>query len=1554
MEHTGRSPRRGRIVSGMAALAIAAMTTAQTNPAPQALPYTQDFSSLAHTGTAYPAGWQGWTISTLPTAAYNTAGPIADRVLIASSGASTNSGNVHNYNGKIGYLNSGSLDLTLCLALSTTGSASVQVVYDVMTIRNPYDGATNTRINELSLQYRVGNTGAWTTIAGQEYTNNTTLQTGTGVTTPQNLQTKTVTLPSACDNQAEVQVRWASRQVSGGGSRPSFSVDNVNVTGSALGNTTVAFATASSTVSEGVVTTNLTVNISDFSTTQATSVDVAITAGSAARVNNYTTQTVTFPANDGTPQNLTITVTDDAVYDGGGTVTFTLQNITGGQGTPAIGAPSSHALTISENEPSPLLINEVDYDNEYPSAPDSLEFVEIVNTGLAAIDLAGYKIELVNGAGGAVYSTITLPSFLLAPGGYYVVGNDATIPNINLVTGATTNFIQNGSPDAVGLRDPANNLLDAVSYEGNTLAPYTEGTGLVLADDATPGIGISRFPDGTDSNDNSVDWSRRCLSPGASNNSTFENCICTPVEATAISQCVDDFTWEIEVTVTSTGSGAAVDITNDGGAPSLLGVTAGVHTIGPFNNNTVVNVLVSHDAFDLCDVSLPGFFMNCLPDCNNIPGGPDVPGQPCDDLDAGTVNDVWSPACVCAGVPIQPVVGFVLPTSTAGEADVAMTVGLEMDIAPSAPVVVDVTDLLTGTATSAADYGAFGTLQFTFLPTDIYPNLQTFNVLLTDDTDYESIETFNLSLSINSGTALTSTSTFVGVITSDDLPSLRINEVDYDNAGADNAEWIELKNTGNAAMDLNGFIVQLVNGNTGGAAVYKTITLPAFSLAAGGYYVIGNNASIPNLNLLQTPATDMIQNGAPDAVGLRAPDNTLIDAISYEGNTGAPYTETVGMAITDFDDNVLAAKVIARYLDGNDTNDNSVDWKVWCATPGASNATVDADGDVIPDCLDNCPALFGVQGDACDDNNACTINDLITNACVCAGTFQDTDLDGICDANDNCPALPGQQGDPCDDSDACTINDQISNTCVCVGTFQDTDGDGTCDANDPCPTLANLVNGDPCDDSDACTINDIVTACICAGTFQDTDLDGICDVNDNCPTVSGTIGSPCDDGNNGTANDVLDALCVCAGTPVGCTGYEVELRIQLTGVGGDGITWEVRDEFQIVVASGGDYPSQPNSLIIENLCLPSVPFSCYTFTIYDAFGDGITGGYWELRDDNGSVILGDDGEFTAQSPDLASVIGTTGHAFCLPLGPSAPAPANCGVFTHALSSKVFAGVVPGALFYQFEFTDPNAGFIRRIMVPRNWVKFSEMQTVPLVPGTVYLCRVRVDQGASGVSDDKFGRACELGLDPNANNPCPQLINDPDLPTHSCGVTKTFGGSSKVWARPVVGANQYRFRFTNSGMGYNRIVAQNSYVCPLTWTTQPLVPGTYDVAVESRVNNVWSGFCGNTCSLTIVSAPEAFEQSDADVIDGTPALTLWPNPNTDGQVRLYVNGLSNTTHQVSIELFDLLGAKVRGEQMNSDGDVLNTTIDLDADMPRGVYLVSITIDQRVFTQRLVVQ
>jgi len=222
------------LFAGLLAMTFAGWS--QTNPSPQTLPYSQNFDDLPHASTTYPAGWQGWTLATAPGATFVATPATVDRVLVASSSASTISGNVHNYDGKIGFLNTGSLDLSVVLAINTTGRTSIVVNYDIMTIRNPFGTGTpvGDRINEVILQYRVGTTGDFVNLPGTEYQNNTVTQT-TAVTTPQNLLPRSITLPAAADNQPVVQLRLASRQVSGGGSRPSFAIDNVVITGTDMG-----------------------------------------------------------------------------------------------------------------------------------------------------------------------------------------------------------------------------------------------------------------------------------------------------------------------------------------------------------------------------------------------------------------------------------------------------------------------------------------------------------------------------------------------------------------------------------------------------------------------------------------------------------------------------------------------------------------------------------------------------------------------------------------------------------------------------------------------------------------------------------------------------------------------------------------------------------------------------------------------------------------------------------------------------------------------------------------------------------------------------------------------------------------------------------------------------------------------------------------------------------------------------------------------------------------------------------------------------------------------
>jgi endonuclease I len=167
---------------------------------------------------------------------------------------------------------------------------------------------------------------------------------------------------------------------------------------------------------------------------------------------------------------------------------------------------------------SRLVLNEIDYDQP---ATDTLEFIEVFNAGGAAEPLAGWDVQLVNGANGAVYATIGLAGAgaSLAAGDHLVIGSSALLALLPVGTPSVafanaSDNVQNGAPDAVLLRRNGV-VVDAVSYEG-LMAGITEGGSSAPTD---PGSGsIVRFPDGTDTDVNGADFVLSTSpTPGAAN-----------------------------------------------------------------------------------------------------------------------------------------------------------------------------------------------------------------------------------------------------------------------------------------------------------------------------------------------------------------------------------------------------------------------------------------------------------------------------------------------------------------------------------------------------------------------------------------------------------------------------------------------------------------------------------------------------------------------------------------------------------------------------------------------------------------------------------------------------------------------------------------------------------------------------------------------------------------------------------------------------------------------------------------------------------------------------
>lgn len=158
-----------------------------------------------------------------------------------------------------------------------------------------------------------------------------------------------------------------------------------------------------------------------------------------------------------------------------------------------------------------IIINELDYDQP---GTDAAEFVELKNIGETALSLEGLHLEFWNGSVDLAYNTIALPAITLAAADYFVVCFSENVPNCDLQLSGS---IQNGgtSPDGVLLLS-GTAVVDALSYEGN-IPLLTEGDALNLADLNAPQSGLSRIPDGADSNINSADFQSVCITPGSAN-----------------------------------------------------------------------------------------------------------------------------------------------------------------------------------------------------------------------------------------------------------------------------------------------------------------------------------------------------------------------------------------------------------------------------------------------------------------------------------------------------------------------------------------------------------------------------------------------------------------------------------------------------------------------------------------------------------------------------------------------------------------------------------------------------------------------------------------------------------------------------------------------------------------------------------------------------------------------------------------------------------------------------------------------------------------------------
>ena len=201
---------------------------------------------------------------------------------------------------------------------------------------------------------------------------------------------------------------------------------------------------------------------------------------------------------------------------------------------------------------------------------------------------------------------------------------------------------------------------------------------------------------------------------------------------------------------------------------------------------------------------------------------------------------------------------------------------------------------------------------------------------------------------------------------------------------------------------------------------------------------------------------------------------------------------------------------------------------------------------------------FKPNTNPCDaDGDACTVADVCTSGTCVAGKKKDCDDGEFC-TDDLCAKDTGKcsskpRVDACDDDNACTLNDACGvepttklYTCVGGSNLECNDKNpctqDQCDAKKGCSFTA-VADGAGCEDGDACTAGDICKSGTCVGEKFDPKVkcdDGNPCTIDTCSTEKGCTQLPddaavCDDGNACTKNDFCkDGKCNSGVNTCGC------------------------------------------------------------------------------------------------------------------------------------------------------------------------------------------------------------------------------------------------------------------------------------------------------------------------------------------------------------------------------------------------------------------------------------
>lgn len=208
----------------------------QTNPSAFDLGSSNfTFSTQTSSSSTYPTNIQGWTTGINNLVGITTNAPSADQSLVSSGSASTSGLSNLGSNG-FNFLSTSSSPNrqvgAICIVLNTTGRSNILVSW----LADDQTSGTTREMN-ITLQYRIGVSGVFTTVSGSTYsTSNNSNK------LPQSFDN--ISLPVECENQSILQLRWITYEsVSQTGGRDAIRLDDISISSTPSSSNTISTGT---------------------------------------------------------------------------------------------------------------------------------------------------------------------------------------------------------------------------------------------------------------------------------------------------------------------------------------------------------------------------------------------------------------------------------------------------------------------------------------------------------------------------------------------------------------------------------------------------------------------------------------------------------------------------------------------------------------------------------------------------------------------------------------------------------------------------------------------------------------------------------------------------------------------------------------------------------------------------------------------------------------------------------------------------------------------------------------------------------------------------------------------------------------------------------------------------------------------------------------------------------------------------------------------------------------------------------------------------------------